>query len=65
MIDIMTMEQAEAEIYHFRKIFQMIRLFHLNPETQKKEVCKVGISGWSFGRRDPDIGADRIHCRCL
>lgn len=45
MIDIMTMEQAEAEIYHFRKIFQMIRLFHLNPETQKKEVCKVGISG--------------------
>lgn len=45
MIDIMTMEQAEAEIYHFRKIFQMIRLFHLNPETQKKEVCKVEISG--------------------
>lgn len=45
MIDIMTMEQAEAEIYHFRKIFQMIRLFHLNPETQKKEVCKVKISG--------------------
>ena len=44
MIDIMTMEQAEAEIYHFRKIFQMIRLFHLNPETQKKEVCKVEIS---------------------
>lgn len=41
----MTMEQAEAEIYHFRKIFQMIRLFHLNPETQKKEVCKVEISG--------------------
>ena len=23
----------------------MIRLFHLNPETQKKEVCKVEISG--------------------
>jgi len=45
VIDIMTMEQAEAEIYHFRKIFQMIRLFHLNPETQKKEVCKVEISG--------------------
>ena len=45
MIDIMTMEQAEADIYHFRKIFQMIRLFHLNPETQKKEVCKVEISG--------------------
>lgn len=45
MSDIMTMEQAEAEIYHFRKIFQMIRLFHLNPETQKKEVCKVEISG--------------------
>ena len=45
MIDIMTMEQAEDEIYHFRKIFQMVRLFHLNPETQKKEVCKVEISG--------------------
>lgn len=45
MIDIMTMEQVEDEIYHFRKIFQMVRLFHLNPETQKKEVRKVEISG--------------------
>ena len=45
MIDIMTMEQAEEEIYHFKKIFEMVRLFRLNTETKKKEVCKVEISG--------------------
>ena len=45
MIDIMTMEQAEEEIYHLKKIFEMVRLFRLNTETKKKEVCKVEISG--------------------
>lgn len=45
MIDIMTMEQVREEIHHFSKVFQMVRLFRINPDTQKREICESEVSG--------------------
>ena len=45
MIDIMTMEQMREEIHYFCKVFQMIRLFRMNPDTQKCEICECKVSG--------------------
>lgn len=47
MIDIMTMEQVEEEIRHFRKIFQMVRLFRMHQnadslEGHKEKVTETG-----------------------
>lgn len=45
MIDIMTMEQVREEIHYFCKVFQMVRLFRMNPDTQKREICECEVSG--------------------
>ena len=47
MIDIMTMEQVREEMQHFRKIFQMVRLFRINRnecggKRFKTEVAESG-----------------------
>lgn len=47
MIDVMTMEQVKEEIKHFRKIFQMVRLFRMNrhPDENKEYKMEVTRSG--------------------
>lgn len=47
MINIMTMEQVEEEMQHFRKLFQMVRLFRMyqhaeNAEGYKEKVSETG-----------------------
>ena len=46
MSDIMTMEQVKEEMRHFRKIFQMVRLFRMKRNTDQGLVEKEVVIEW-------------------
>ena len=46
MGDIMTMEQVKEEMRHFRKVFQMVRLFRMTRNADSGEIEKKVIIEW-------------------
>ena len=48
MSDIMTMEQVKEEMRHFRKIFQMVRLFGITRNIDSGEIEKKVIIEWGL-----------------